>query len=230
MLWLIFVITCGSFSWDEPAGVFFIVCRCISNYQDGDFIRLTCSTLPHCYACLISAFLSIYIVVFSVFSDLRGVYCIGIGEMTDHHSWLYSIITVNSSSDTSIMNISLSTDQRGHIVFIVLVKYIHQDLDFQRHSLSITLFTPRYSRNIANAGAKHQPTNQPTNPMSNVVVLFIKWVQLRWEVIACFAEIGTIADHHCLNFLFIIIINYKKLWRNKHCGQLMIDIGYHVPR
>ena len=129
MLWLIFVITCGSFSWDEPAGVFFIVCRCISNYQDGDFIRLTCSTLPHCYACLISAFLSVYIVVFSVFSDLRAVYCIGIGQIADHHS-------VNSSSDTSIMNISLSTDQRGHIVFIVLVKYIHQDLDFQSHSLS----------------------------------------------------------------------------------------------
>jgi hypothetical protein len=29
-------------------------------------------------------------------------------------------------------------------------------------------------------------------------------VQLRWEVIVCFVDIGWIGDHHCLNFLFII--------------------------
>ena len=32
----------------------------------------------------------------------------------------------------------------------------------------------------------------------------IQWVQLRWEVFVCFADISGIDDHHCLNFLFII--------------------------
>jgi hypothetical protein len=32
--------------------------------------------------------------------------------------------------------------------------------------------------------------------------------ELRWEVIVCFVYIGGIVDHHCLNFLFIIVIIY----------------------
>jgi hypothetical protein len=31
----------------------------------------------------------------------------------------------------------------------------------------------------------------------------ILWVQLRWELIVRFVDIGGIDDHHCLNFLFI---------------------------
>ena len=39
----------------------------------------------------------------------------------------------------------------------------------------------------------------------NVVVFFsVHWVQLWWEVIVCFVDIGGSDDHHCLNFLFII--------------------------
>ena len=111
-------------------------------------------------------------------------------------------------------------------MFIALVKYIHQDLGFQRHSLSKHNICSRHDMAeilLHLALNINQPINQPTNATSHIVVPFIKWVQLRREMIVCFAEIGTIADHHCLNFLFImIIINYKRLWRNKHCGQLMV--------
>ena len=31
------------------------------------------------------------------------------------------------------------------------------------------------------------------------------WSQLRCNVIVCSADIGGIDDHHCLNFLFIIM-------------------------
>jgi hypothetical protein len=31
----------------------------------------------------------------------------------------------------------------------------------------------------------------------------VQWLQLRWEVIVGFVDIGGIDDHHCLNFLFI---------------------------
>jgi len=44
-------------------------------------------------------------------------------------------------------------------------------------------------------------------PMSNVVVLLM-FYDLRGEVIVCFVYIGGIVDHHCLNFLFIILIIY----------------------
>jgi hypothetical protein len=33
----------------------------------------------------------------------------------------------------------------------------------------------------------------------------VQWLQLRWEVIVRFVDISWIDDHHCLNFLFIII-------------------------
>jgi hypothetical protein len=35
-------------------------------------------------------------------------------------------------------------------------------------------------------------------------LICVQWVQLGWEVIVCFVDIGGIVDHHCLNFLFII--------------------------
>jgi hypothetical protein len=31
----------------------------------------------------------------------------------------------------------------------------------------------------------------------------VQWIQLRWEVIVRFVDIGEIDNHHCLNFLFI---------------------------
>ena len=42
--------------------------------------------------------------------------------------------------------------------------------------------------------------------ISNVIcrgLFCVQWVQLRWEVIVGFLDIGGIDDHHCLNFLFI---------------------------
>ena len=33
----------------------------------------------------------------------------------------------------------------------------------------------------------------------------VHWVQLRWEVIVCFVDIGGIVDHHHLSFLFITL-------------------------
>ena len=42
----------------------------------------------------------------------------------------------------------------------------------------------------------------------------VQWVQLRWEVIVNFVDIGGINDHHCLNFLFIIkSYNQYFFWR-----------------
>jgi len=207
-------------------------------------IPLPCSTTPHCYTYLnlVPPFFQYISWSFSCSMVLDVVvYSIGICEIVDHHSLLYYIIIVNSSLDTSIMNISLSRGQRTHCVHYVSQIYTSgPGFPTSQSKQTYNLFTPRYSWNIATFGTKHQPTNQPPNQPTNqptnatlhIVVLLIKWVQLRWEAIVCFAEIGTIADHHCLNFLFIIIIiiNYKRLWRNKHCGQLMIYIGNHVPR
>jgi hypothetical protein len=47
---------------------------------------------------------------------------------------------------------------------------------------------------------------------SNVICLFS---ELRWEVIFCFVNIDRIVDHHCLNFLFIIIIKYTEIKKDK---------------
>jgi hypothetical protein len=33
---------------------------------------------------------------------------------------------------------------------------------------------------------------------------------LRWEVIICFADIGGIVDHHCLNYLSVIL--FRGIW------------------
>jgi len=33
-----------------------------------------------------------------------------------------------------------------------------------------------------------------------------QWIQLRWEMIIRFADIGGIDDHHCLNFLFVTVM------------------------
>ena len=43
----------------------------------------------------------------------------------------------------------------------------------------------------------------PRFPKSYVVAFCVQWVQLRWEVIVHFVDIGGIDDHHCLNFLFL---------------------------
>ena len=47
---------------------------------------------------------------------------------------------------------------------------------------------------------------------SNVICLFS---ELRWEAIFCFVNIDRIVDHHCLNFLFIIIIKYTEIKKDK---------------
>ena len=40
--------------------------------------------------------------------------------------------------------------------------------------------------------------------MSYVINFFV-FNDLRWDVIVPFVDIGGIEDHHCLNFLFIIV-------------------------
>ena len=52
---------------------------------------------------------------------------------------------------------------------------------------------------------------------SNVIwrgMIYVQWVQLKWEVIVRFVDIDGIDDHHCLNFLFIIEICWSiiNLW------------------
>ena len=42
-------------------------------------------------------------------------------------------------------------------------------------------------------------------------------VQLRWEVIVHFVDIGGIDDHHCLNFLFIIVQRGRR-----GCDQMVV--------
>jgi hypothetical protein len=42
----------------------------------------------------------------------------------------------------------------------------------------------------------------------------VQWVQLRWEVIVCFVDIGGIDDHQCLNFPFIT--NFGRLIENQN--------------
>ena len=37
-------------------------------------------------------------------------------------------------------------------------------------------------------------------------IFCVQWVQLRWEVVVRFVDIGEIVDHHCLYFLFIIYV------------------------
>ena len=51
-------------------------------------------------------------------------------------------------------------------------------------------------------------------PTSYVAVSFLcdQWVQLRWEVIVCFVDIGGIIDHHFLNFLLITTCIYIDLF------------------
>ena len=46
-------------------------------------------------------------------------------------------------------------------------------------------------------------------PMSYVMVFCVQRVQLRWEMIVRFVDIGGIDDYHCLNFLFI---NWFIIW------------------
>jgi hypothetical protein len=52
------------------------------------------------------------------------------------------------------------------------------------------------------------PTVPPITWISNVIchsLFCVQWVQLKWEVIVRFIDIGGIDNCHCLNFLFIII-------------------------
>ena len=49
--------------------------------------------------------------------------------------------------------------------------------------------------------------------ISNIPFSFcVQWVQLRWEMILRFVDIGGIDDHHCLNFLFITELQNLK-WK-----------------
>jgi hypothetical protein len=59
-------------------------------------------------------------------------------------------------------------------------------------------------------------TVQLLNIQGHVVVFFcVQLIQLRWEGIVCFVDIGGIDDHHCLNFLFIMYMYWQKITREK---------------
>jgi len=45
--------------------------------------------------------------------------------------------------------------------------------------------------------------------------IFLVFSDLRWEVILRFVNVGVIVDHHCLNFLFIIL-----LLRDQQCFMI----------
>jgi hypothetical protein len=55
----------------------------------------------------------------------------------------------------------------------------------------------------------------------------VQWVQLRWEVIVCFVDIGGIDDHHCLHFLFV----FSELrWEEVICFVDKSDSTHHFFR
>jgi hypothetical protein len=50
---------------------------------------------------------------------------------------------------------------------------------------------------------------KPRTLISNAIccgLFFLRFRDLRREVTVCFVDIGRIVDHHCLNFLFQIIV------------------------
>ena len=47
--------------------------------------------------------------------------------------------------------------------------------------------------------------------ISNIIPLFSVFSELRSEVIFRFVDIDGVLDHHCLNFLFLIVIETKKM-------------------
>ena len=47
--------------------------------------------------------------------------------------------------------------------------------------------------------------------ISNITPLFSVFSELRSEVITRFVEIDGVVDHHCLNFLFLIVIETKRM-------------------
>jgi len=54
--------------------------------------------------------------------------------------------------------------------------------------------------------------SQARNWISNVIchgIYCVQWVQLRWEVIVRFVDNSGIDDHHCLNFLFIMMVWFR---------------------
>ena len=75
--------------------------------------------------------------------------------------------------------------------------------------------------------------------ISNVIchgLFCVQWVQLRWEVTVHFVDIGEIIDHHCLNFLFIIlypssvfgsdnILLRFKCWSSSH-HKVLVEIQH----
>ena len=48
----------------------------------------------------------------------------------------------------------------------------------------------------------------------------VQWGQVRWEVFVWFVDIGGIDDHHCLNFLFIIIVWFRFMVFNSNFNNI----------
>ena len=75
------------------------------------------------------------------------------------------------------------------------------------------------------------PKAGPGFQMSYVVVFFM-FNDLRWEVFVCFVNIGGIVDHHCSNFLIIIIYKLSvfvsiKIFNTSCCHELVSH--YRIP-
>ena len=55
----------------------------------------------------------------------------------------------------------------------------------------------------------------------------VQWVRLQWEVIVSFVDIGGIHDHHCLNFLFIMVSYILILRRFKDTIHYLFPLKTH---
>jgi len=64
--------------------------------------------------------------------------------------------------------------------------------------------------------------SQARNGKSYVVILYV-FSELRWDVIACFIDIGGIDDHHCLNFLFLTYSSWLYL-----CSYLYFKLLFYL--
>lgn len=66
------------------------------------------------------------------------------------------------------------------------------------------------------------------------VVFSVMYINLRLKVIACFGNIAVIVDHHCLRFLFIIIIKSWLLLYLKYSSlnfnQSINQVSFYTPR
>ena len=55
----------------------------------------------------------------------------------------------------------------------------------------------------------------------------VQWVQIKWEMIVRFVDIGGIDDHHCLNFL-LITTHFSLISKVQWNNRLQVDMLLHI--